>query len=62
MQILNGRYGVYISCRKNNYKIPKSVTDPAALTFDEVKAIMEAQEAAPKKPTRRAASSRAKKS
>ena len=62
VQILNGRYGVYISYRKTNYKIPKSVTDPAALTFDEVKAIMESQDAAPKKPTRRTSASRTKKS
>ncbi|MDE6378591.1 MAG: DNA topoisomerase I, partial [Duncaniella sp.] len=54
VQILNGRYGVYISSHKSNYKIPKSVTDPAALSFDEVKAIIEAQDAAPKKPARRA--------
>lgn len=60
VQILNGRYGVYISSHKTNYKIPKSVTDPAALTFDEVKTIIESQDAAPKKPSRRAASSRKK--
>ena len=60
VQILNGRYGVYISSHKTNYKIPKSVTDLAALTFDEVKTIIESQDAAPKKPSRRAASSRKK--
>ncbi len=53
VQILNGRYGVYISCNKSNYKIPKTVTDPAALTLEEVKAIMADQENAPKKTTRR---------
>lgn len=48
--ILNGRYGVYISSNKSNYKIPKTVSDPSALTLDEVKAIIAAQDAAPKKP------------
>ena len=55
IQILNGRYGVYIAAGKNNYKIPKSVADPAALTIDEVKVIIAHQEKEPKKPSRRAA-------
>ena len=54
IQILNGRYGVYIACKKSNYKIPKTITDPASLTLDEVKAIMADQENAPKKTARRA--------
>ncbi|MDE6394536.1 MAG: DNA topoisomerase I, partial [Duncaniella sp.] len=53
LQILNGRYGVYVSYHKSNYKIPKSVTDPAAMTYDEVKALISEQEAAPKKTTTR---------
>ena len=53
LQILNGRYGVYISFKKSNYKIPKTVTDPSALTYDEAKAIVEDQDNAPKKPSRR---------
>jgi len=44
---------VYISYQKANYKIPKTVTDPAALTYDEVKAIIADQESAPKKKTTR---------
>lgn len=52
LSILNGRYGVYIAYKKQNYKIPKTVEDPAALTLDEVKAIIEAQDSAPKKPKR----------
>ncbi|WP_305207891.1 topoisomerase C-terminal repeat-containing protein, partial [Duncaniella muris] len=35
MQILNGRYGVYIAYTKNNYKIPKSVENPADLTIEQ---------------------------
>ena len=53
LQILNGRYGVYISYKKSNYKIPKTVTEPASLTYDEVKAIIETPESAPQKPSRR---------
>ncbi len=53
LQILNGRYGVYISYKKSNYKIPKTVTEPASLTYDEVKAIIETPESTPQKPSRR---------
>jgi len=58
LEILNGRYGPYIAYKKEgakkavNYKIPKT-SDPAALTLEEVKDLMEAQNAAPKKPARR---------
>ncbi len=41
MQLLRGPYGIYISYKKSNYKIPKTVSDPAALTLDECKAIVE---------------------
>lgn len=58
MQILNGRYGVYISYNKGNYKIPKTVTDPAALTFEECMKIVEEQDAKPKRTTARRSTSR----
>ncbi|MDE6043560.1 MAG: DNA topoisomerase I, partial [Muribaculaceae bacterium] len=48
-QILNGRYGVYIASHGKNYKIPRSVADPAALSLDEVKKIIAEQ---PEKPAR----------
>ena len=51
-QILNGRFGVYIASDGTNYKLPKTVTDPAALTLDEVHEIMAAQDAKPKKKAR----------
>lgn len=54
MMILNGRYGLYIYYKKANYKIPKSVPDPAALTYEECKQIVESQPE-PAKKTRRAA-------
>lgn len=53
LQILNGRYGVYIAYNKSNYKIPRTVTDPAALTLDECRAIIEEQDSKPKKTVRR---------
>lgn len=58
LQILNGRYGPYISFRKSNYKIPRTVTDPAALTLEECRELIQAQDARPKKTTSRRTSSR----
>lgn len=40
MKILNGRWGPYIAVGKENYKIPKG-TEPASLTFEQVKKIIE---------------------
>lgn len=53
LQILNGRYGVYIAYKKKNYKIPKSVTDPASLSLDECREIITSDENAPKRPAAR---------
>ena len=53
LQILNGRYGIYIAYKKSNYKIPKTVKEPANLTLEECKEIIEAQDAAPKKTATR---------
>ncbi len=53
MQILNGRYGIYIAYKGSNYKIPKTVTDPAALTLEECRAIVENQDNKPKRSVRR---------
>lgn len=53
MQILNGRYGVYIAYKGKNYKLPKTVADPAALTLDEALAIVKEQDEKPAKTTRR---------
>lgn len=50
LQILNGRYGVYIAYKKGNYKIPKTVADPAQLTLEECKAIIEETDSKPKRP------------
>ncbi len=40
IQVLNGRYGPYISYKKENYKIPKT-SIPAELTLDDCKKIIE---------------------
>ncbi len=53
LQILNGRYGVYISYKKNNYKIPKSVENPAGMSIEEIRKLIEEQDKAPKRPVRR---------
>lgn len=39
LQVLNGRYGPYISYQKSNYKIPKS-KDPRNLTLEDCRAII----------------------
>ena len=59
-QILNGRFGVYIASDGANYKLPKTVADPAALTIDEVREIIASQASRPKTRTRRAAASKKK--
>ena len=54
-QIMNGRFGVYIASDGANYRIPKTVADPAALSLEEVRQIISAQENQPKKTGRRVA-------
>ena len=49
MQILNGRYGVYIAYKGSNYKIPRSITKPEELSYEEVLDIVNNQQAKPKK-------------
>ncbi len=49
MKILNGRYGAYISYKKQNYKIPKS-KDPKELTLQDCLSIV--KETEPSKPGR----------
>ena len=48
LQVLNGRWGPYISYKKGNYKIPKK-QDPTQLTLDDcLKIINESAEKSPK--------------
>jgi DNA topoisomerase-1 len=63
IQILNGRYGPYISFEKKNYKIPRSL-DPRDITEETAKELIQAQDKAPakKKPvSKKATSKKAKK-
>ncbi|MCM1292350.1 MAG: type I DNA topoisomerase [Bacteroides sp.] len=53
LQILNGRYGVYIAYKKQNYKIPRTVTDPASLTLEQCSEIIESQPVKTKRSTTR---------
>ena len=54
LEVINGRFGPYLAYKPEgakkavNYKIPKT-QDAAALTIEEARALMEAQDAAPKK-------------
>lgn len=48
LKVLNGRYGPYISFKKNNFKIPKE-TDAATLTFEDCKKIIDNPDNTPKK-------------
>ncbi len=41
IQILKGRWGPYIKAGKRNVKMPKDIEDPAKLTLEEVKKIIE---------------------
>lgn len=51
VRLLNGRWGPYISFKKNNYKIPKG-TDASKLTLEDCLRIIE-KEQAPKKPRKK---------
>ncbi len=42
LQILNGRYGPYITYQKKNYKIPKTAV-PAELTYEDCKKIIDGE-------------------
>ncbi|MCM1316769.1 MAG: type I DNA topoisomerase [Bacteroides sp.] len=53
LQVLNGRFGPYIARGKSNYKIPKTVTDPAEITYEQALDIIARQDAKPKKTVAR---------
>ncbi|HER09429.1 MAG TPA: type I DNA topoisomerase [Bacteroides sp.] len=50
LQVLNGRYGPYISFKKKNYRIPKS-KNPAELTLEECRQLIEKADSRSKKGT-----------
>ncbi len=57
MQVLNGRYGAYISYKKQNYKISKKV-NAEEITLEECRAIVAEADAAPKTARKRTATRR----
>ena len=53
MQILNARYGVYIAYKKSNFKIPRTVENPAELTLEQCMEIVNSQAGKTKRTTRK---------
>jgi DNA topoisomerase-1 len=63
LQILNGRYGIYIAYKGNNYKIPKTVENPAELSLEQAMEIVNAQDERPTRTkTRKTTTSRNRRS
>jgi len=62
LRILNGRYGIYISYNGNNYKIPKNIADPAALTSAQCHEIISSQPAPKSKSRAKGSASRTSRS
>ncbi|MDR0538158.1 MAG: type I DNA topoisomerase [Tannerellaceae bacterium] len=55
LEILNGRFGPYISYNGSNYKIPKTINNPQNLTLEDVMVIIEkSTKTKPSKPKRTA--------
>jgi len=54
LEVMNGRFGPYIKWNGANYKIPKTIKEPASLTYEQCMEIINNQgEATPKKSYRR---------
>ncbi|MCR5313141.1 MAG: type I DNA topoisomerase [Bacteroidaceae bacterium] len=51
LEVMNGRYGPYIKYKGANYKLPKTVTEPTSLTYEQCMEIVNAQGDAPAKKT-----------
>lgn len=49
LQVLNGRYGIYITLDGKNYKIPKTISEPAEISYEQAMEIIKEQN---DKPTR----------
>lgn len=48
VQLVNGRYGVYLAASGKNYKLPKDIQDPSALTIDDCRKIIAEADANPR--------------
>lgn len=54
LEVMNGRFGPYLKYNGSNYKLPRTVKDPASLTYEQCKEIIASQaEASAKRPARR---------
>lgn len=59
MEILNGRYGMYLCYKKENYKLPKDIADPTTLTYQDCLKIVEEAQKNPKSASRKGAAAKA---
>jgi len=53
MQVLNGRYGIYLAFNGKNYKIPKTINEPAEITYEQAMELVKEQDEKPTRPTAR---------
>ena len=53
LQVLNGRYGIYIAYNGANYKIPKTIENPADLSYEQCMEIVDSQKDKATKTTKR---------
>lgn len=53
LQVLNGRYGIYIAYNGANYKIPKTIDNPADLSYEQCMEIIDSQKDKATKTTKR---------
>ena len=53
LEIINGRYGPYLSYKGENYRLPKGIADPTQLTAQECLDIIAPQAGKPKRPARK---------
>ena len=54
LEVMNGRYGAYLSYKGTNYRLTKALQERAQeLTYDECMAIVKEQDEKPKSPTKR---------
>lgn len=53
LQVLNGRYGIYIAYNGANYKIPKAIDNPADLSYEQCMEIVDSQKDKATKTTKR---------
>jgi DNA topoisomerase-1 len=55
MEVLNGRFGPYLAFNNLNYRLPKTVLNPADLTLEDCRNIVNTSEG---KPARRTAAAK----